>query len=73
MIIIISELVFFSCYFCFKKFCVLSTFMSAIQSVTLAVEVVATVLIICCVTLPYWKVNDPEDTIRDNIQRVRPT
>ena len=44
--------------------------MSGIQSVCLMLLLVGTVLNICCVTLPYWKVNDPEDTIRDNIYRV---
>ena len=45
--------------------------MSALQAICLFFLLVGTILTICCVALPYWKVNDPEDAIRDTIQRVR--
>ena len=37
---------------------------------SLIVMVIGTVLTLVCVAIPFWKKNDPEDTIRDSIVRV---
>ena len=45
--------------------------MSAIEAISLVLITIGTVLSFVCVATPFWKINDPEDTARDTVFRVR--